>query len=322
MQETNICKRLRWLLWLGCLWLFPQCTALDAPLNIGMTRYSGYLPILIMRENGQMPQERYRLQMFSSPDETLRAIRENLLDAAILPLNEAISVARQRPELRIVSPVLRSHGAEQIVLLPPQGKDSLRGRTVAYEPESSDAFLLHRALKREGLTPADITVHPAHPHELTRHRGNLDADTVICTAPLCAFFVREDAVPVFSSSDIPEGIGHVLLASEEAVKQNARQLHDLLVGLDSVTPLLMRLASESQTPPDLERHRDLIMAWRHGNFELPGSAEARRKLMSASGPMASEVTSLEAELEQAGLLAEGEPWAHPVDPLLLQEVLP
>ena len=81
------------------------------PLTIGMNAWVGYDPLVLAREVGLCDPARLRLVELPTSTETIRQLRNGILDAAALTLDEVLRLTDEGMPLRIVQILSQSAGA-------------------------------------------------------------------------------------------------------------------------------------------------------------------------------------------------------------------
>lgn len=313
-------RRIFILLWL--LWL-PGCEAMQSPLNLGLDRYSGYAPLFVSDSLGELQTDGIRLQMFPSSREVARALRHRQIDVAVLTLDEAIVVSRQRPELRIITTVVTSRGAEGLLLLPPlTPAEGLKGQGVAYDSETSAAYLLALALKQHGLVPGDIRSAPMFSQVSVPTDPRSPSAALVTHDPLYSQLLQAQAVALYSSADLPLGILHVLVAPRDFLVDREPHLSRLLDRLAASCAALVQAPEAVLVHTRNSPYAPVVQHWAATHFAYPSSAENRAILLDHPEILQRRIQAMEADMSKQQLLAEGNPWNPAFEPALLQDILP
>ncbi len=129
------------------------------PLTVGMNPWVGYDPLVLARDRGLTDAEQLRVVELASASETLRHLRNGLLDAAMLTLDETLRLAESGVAVRIVAVLDESTGGDAVLAAPRiTSPAQLKGEFVAVEDSAVGALLLQRMLTKAGLTRADVRV--------------------------------------------------------------------------------------------------------------------------------------------------------------------
>ena len=117
----------------------------QAPLKLGMNPWVGYDPMVLARDRGLLDAAQVKVVELASGSETMRYLRNGLLDGAALTLDEALRLADDGVDLRIVLLLSTSAGADVVMarsdIRSPVG---LRGRSIAVERTTVGALMLQR----------------------------------------------------------------------------------------------------------------------------------------------------------------------------------
>lgn len=199
------------------------------PLTVGMNPWVGYDPLVLARDRGLADPRKLRVVELPSGSETLRHLRNGLLDAATLTLDEVLRLADSGVEVRIVAMLDASHGGDAVMVAPRIGSlAQLKGEFIAVEGSAVGALLLHRMLKKAGLTRADVKVVNM---EVTEHLGALQTARVgaaVTYEPLAGAMEQAGYRRVFDSSEIPGEILDVLVVRKDVLQQRPADVDALL----------------------------------------------------------------------------------------------
>ncbi|MGI9215649.1 MAG: ABC transporter substrate-binding protein [Hydrogenophaga sp.] len=202
-----------------------------APLMLGLNAWVGYDPLVLARERGLIDPRAVKVIELSSSSETLRHFRNRLLDAAALTLDEALRLADEGFDPRVVAVLSASAGADVVMALPEvRNLAGLRGRTVAVEATTVGALMLQRLLQAAGLQPDDVKVLNV---EATEHLALLRADRAqvsVSYEPLAGALREAGLVPIFDSRQTPGDIVDVLLVHADALQTRPEQVQALVAG--------------------------------------------------------------------------------------------
>lgn len=199
------------------------------PLTVGMNPWVGYDPLVLARDRGLTDPERLRVVELPSGAETLRHLRNDLLDAATLTLDEVLRLADSGVEVRIVAVLDASHGGDAVMVAPRIASvDQLKGEFIAVEDSAVGALLLQRLLMKAGLTRADVKVVNL---EVTEHLGALQTGQVgaaVTYEPLAGAMAQAGYKRIFDSSQIPGEILDVLVVRKSVLQQRPADVDALL----------------------------------------------------------------------------------------------
>ena len=129
------------------------------PLAVGMNAWVGYDPLVLARDRQLIDARRVKVVELASGAEVQRSLRNGLLDAAAVTLDEAFRLREAGMDLLVVAVLDVSAGADVVVAHPSvTSPAALRGQFVAVEDSSVGALMLQRMLQLAGLTRADVKV--------------------------------------------------------------------------------------------------------------------------------------------------------------------
>lgn len=233
------CTRRHWLRAGGlCLlagvaapWLAGCQPVPAAPLMLGLNAWVGYDPLVLARERGLIDTRAVKVIELSSSSETLRHFRNRLLDAAALTLDEALRLADEGFDPRVVAVLSASAGADVVMAVPEvRNLAGLRGCTVAVEATTVGALMLQRLLQAARLHPGDVKVMNV---EATQHLALLRGDRAqvsVSYEPLAGALREAGLVSIFDSRQMPGDIVDVLLVHADVLQTRPEQVQALVAG--------------------------------------------------------------------------------------------
>ncbi len=318
------CTRRHWLhasgrLLLGSLGapLLVACQPVPAaPLALGLNAWVGYDPLVLARERGLIDRGAVKVIELSSSSETLRHFRNRLLDAAALTLDEALRLADEGFDPRVVAVLSVSAGADLVMALP-EVRDlaGLRGRTVAVETTTVGALMLQRLLQAARLQPGDVTVLNV---EATQHLALLrggKAQVSVSYEPLAGALREAGLVTIFDSRQMPGDIVDVLLVHADVLQSRPEQVQALVAGWHR------GLAAVRQDPHAsaalLAPGADLTPAQYLAAFKGLDFYDAQQSLAWLSGQpkaLGQAAEGLAITLQAMGLIRESPDWGRLLDP--------
>lgn len=199
------------------------------PLTVGMNPWVGYDPLVLSRDRGMTDPAQLRVVELPSASETLRHLRNGLLDAATLTLDEALRLADGGVEARIIAVLDASTGGDVVIAAPRiTSPKLLKGEFVAVEDSAVGALLLHRMLQKAGLNRTDVRVTNL---EVAQHLAALQSGEVAAAVtfePLAGFMAASGYRRIFDSREIPGEILDVLVVRADVLKQRPEAVDALL----------------------------------------------------------------------------------------------
>ncbi len=221
---------LRWVVPLMSLLLVACGVAPEPPLRIGTNVWLGYEPLYVARHAGTLPGG-VKLVEYPTTAEVIRAFRNRTLEAAAVTLDEAISMAEDDGELRIALLLDQSYGADALVAAPAiPNLRALRGKEVGADSLTLGAYILGRALRHAGMSPADVRIRQLsiEHHEAAFAQGLVDA--VVSFEPIVSRLVRQGGRVLFDGRAIPGEIVDVLVYRQSLEQRDAPRLKAVAQG--------------------------------------------------------------------------------------------
>lgn len=199
------------------------------PLTIGMNAWVGYDPLVLAREVGLCDPARLRLVELPTSTETIRQLRNGILDAAALTLDEVLRLTDEGMPLRIVQILSQSAGAD-VVLADPRitSLRQLRGQVIAVEATTVGVLVMQRMLAVAGLKHEDVQVlnMEASQHLAAMKRGQVTV--AVSYEPLAGAIRAAGFRDLFDSRQMPGDIMDVLSVKADVLTERADDVQALL----------------------------------------------------------------------------------------------
>lgn len=202
-----------------------------APLKLGLNPWVGYDPLVLARDRELLDPAQVKVVELASSSETLRHLRNGLLDAAALTLDETLRLADDGVDVRIVLLLSTSAGADVVMARPDiTAPAALRGRSIAVERTTVGALMLQRLLQAGGLQPHEVQVRnlEASQHLAALRNGLVEA--AVSYEPLAGALKAEGLRPVFDSRQMPGDIVDVLVVRAEVLDRRRPQVEAAVLG--------------------------------------------------------------------------------------------
>ena len=108
----------------------------ESEVKLGMVQWIGYSPLYVAESKGLFPKQ-LRIIDYSSNYDIIESIKDGLLEAACLTLDEFIDLVSQGIKLHIILVLDISNGADALLASSKINHiKELRGKRIAYEPDS------------------------------------------------------------------------------------------------------------------------------------------------------------------------------------------
>jgi NitT/TauT family transport system substrate-binding protein len=203
------------------------CTRVpDRPLKVGTSPWAGSEPLYLARQMEQYPAQAIHLVEFTTPQQLARAFRNGVVDAATVPLPEALRFEDMGQQPRVVLMLDASLGADCLVARQEVGSlAQLKGRRVAFTGGAAEQQLLRRLAE-----DAREVVLPTEAQESAFKRNKVDA--VLASGEVCErlLMAQSGAHRLFDSAQPPGELVDVLVVRQEALDAHADQVDTLLRG--------------------------------------------------------------------------------------------
>jgi len=221
--------------------LLSSCSQIaDTPtLKVGVIQWLGYEPLFLARSLGKYDPNMIKLVELQSSTDTLRLLREGVIDAGALTIDEILGELALGTKLEIVLIIDISDGADTLLGKPGLNKlTDLKGKRIGVESSAVGAVVLNGALIKAGLSAADITIVPltADTHLSAYMRGAVDA--LVTFKPTSTALINQGAIKLFDSSEIPNQIIDVIAVREDALHKAGSNIQMLIDGYFSALTYL------------------------------------------------------------------------------------
>jgi len=215
----------------ACLALASCMRAPEPALRIGTNVWIGSEPLYLARELGYLEPAVVQLVEYPSASEVLRAFRNEAIDGMVISLDELFGLAVDGLDPRVILVVDVSHGADVVV-----GRGNMRtmqdlkGKAVAVESGALGAFVLSRALAKNGMQAADVTVVHLESNEQPRAFAQGQVDGAVTFDPYRAQFLKAGASVLFDSTQMPGEIVDLVAVRATALERKPKAIQSLLNG--------------------------------------------------------------------------------------------
>jgi NitT/TauT family transport system substrate-binding protein len=233
MRRPTMLQRIVIVATAACLALaLASCMrAPEAALRIGTNVWIGSEPLYLARELGYLDPAVVQLVEYPSASEVLRAFRNEAIDGMVISLDELFGLAVDGLDPRVILVVDVSHGADVVV-----GRGNMRsmqdlkGKAVAVESGALGAFVLSRALGKNGMQASDVQVVHLESNEQPRAFEQGKVDGAVTFDPYRAQFLKAGAKVLFDSTQIPGEIVDLVAVRASALERKPKAIQSLLKG--------------------------------------------------------------------------------------------
>jgi NitT/TauT family transport system substrate-binding protein len=216
--------------------------------RVGTNVWVGYEPLYLARSLNWLDEDTARLVEFQSNTEVIRAFRNGVVEAAALTLDEALLLAQDGIDCRIVQVLDYSQGGD--VILGRKGIASLaaaRGKRVGVESTAVGAYMLARGLQKSGMSIADVQIISMGIDVQERAFNAGKVDVVVTFDPVRTRLLKGGAVRLFDSAEIPGEIVDVLVVRGDFLERYPDRVRRLLAAWNRA------LAAIDRDPDDSAR---------------------------------------------------------------------
>ncbi|GBF83136.1 nitrate ABC transporter substrate-binding protein [Aphanothece sacrum FPU3] len=228
------------------------------PLKIGFNLWPGYETLYLARDLGYYDKKPIKLIDYPSGTEVVRAYRNQEIEAAGLSMDQALVLAETKKNLKIIAIIDVSDGGDVILGRPEiTNMKGLKGKRVGLEATSLGAFLIARALEKNGMSVKDIQIVSLELSEHERAYKQAEVDAVVTFGPAKIKVLEAGARLLFDSSQIPGEIVDVIVVSEDVINKNYDRIQSLVNGQFQALDYLeknpqdagIRMAKRTQVKP-------------------------------------------------------------------------
>lgn len=222
------------------------CTReLPEALTVGMNAWVGYDPLALARDRGLIDVHRVKVVGLSSSSETLRYMRNGLLDAGALTLDEVLRLSDEGVDVRVVALLDTSMGADAVMADPAlQQLADLRGSAIAVESSTVGALMLRRLLQSAGLDTKDVTVVHL---EATQHLDALREGRVraaVSYEPIASSLHAAGYQRLFDSRSMPGDIVDVLVVRAQVLDERTEDVAQLIASWNECVQVFVQSPDE------------------------------------------------------------------------------
>ena len=203
------------------------------------TRMGSEALMFAMSQAEAVPVDQLRMVEMFGATALSRALENEVVDGAILSLDEALQMNDAGHPVRIALLLEQSAGADVLLASSEISQVAmLKGRRVGVELRSSGHYLLHKALESAGMTLADVELIPITARETPGALLSDDVDALVVTEPDVRQVEAADANRLFDSSQLRHPIMRVLAVREAVWKSHADVLRLLVNQYFAAQPLM------------------------------------------------------------------------------------
>ena len=197
----------------------------ERPLRFGSTLWPGYEPPFIINDFNPEAAETLTPIQFLSATEVIQAFRNGSLDVVGLTLDETITLQAMGADVTVILIADISNGGDVILARP--GITSIKeltGKKVAVETTALGAFILTRALEKNGMDSQEILPVLTTSMRMVSTYTDGEVDAVVTYEPHRTKLLRLGAKEVFTSKDMPGEIIDVVVVDRTLIEKRPEDL--------------------------------------------------------------------------------------------------
>ncbi|WP_405146562.1 ABC transporter substrate-binding protein [Sphaerisporangium sp. NBC_01403] len=210
----------------------PPASTGASKIRLGFSAWPGWFPWQVAQEQGLFAKNgvEVELKYFDSYTDSLNALATGNIDANSQTLNDTLASIAGGAKETVVLVNDNSTGNDQIIAK--EGVKSLadlKGRTVAAEQGTVDHYLLLLALRKAGLTEADVKFQPLPTDAAAAAFVAGQVDAVGVFAPFTTTALkRPGSTTIASSADFPGAIPDHLVVTRDLVDKDEKAVQALV----------------------------------------------------------------------------------------------
>jgi NitT/TauT family transport system substrate-binding protein len=275
-----------------------------APIRIAGHPWPGYETLFYAQSQGWLPPD-VALQFTATQKESIDSLKAGTADAAMLTLDEALTLQVKGVALEIILVFDVSRGADALVVRPGIATLSqLRGRSIGVEPSALGELMLAMVLEKAGLKPRDVKPIriPYDEQEAAFKKNQIDA--LISYEPVVGRLMGQGAQRLISTRELPDSVFDVLAVRIDVARARADTLRATLLGHFKALEQLR--SNPWDTAYRMAPHagisaEELVESFR--GLELPDIVANRSYLSQKNGHLTNVSHKLSTILLQAGTIA-------------------
>lgn len=208
---------------------FIGCSNSSAQLKLAGHVWPGY-EFLFMAENlGWLAKEGFELIPTQSASDSMQALRDNEVNAAMLTLDEVIRLCSEGIPLTVVLVFNVSLGADVVISRPHiQSVADLKGAAIGYEDTALGALMLNKLLKHSQLTHQDVILKSYTVDQHAQAWQTDEIDVLITYEPDASILINQGAHRLFDSRALPDTIFDVLAVKSSVLKSQAKNIRNVI----------------------------------------------------------------------------------------------
>lgn len=219
------------------------------PLTVAVGVWPGSETLVLARERGLLPVRNVQLVEVTWASAAMRAMGNEVVDAAVLSLDELLRLRDSGADVRVVAVTDVSQGNDALMVR--EGVTSLedlKGKRVGVDMRAAGMYLLAMALQKARMRATDLELVPLNLPEsdVAFQEGVVDA--VVSAEPWLTLLRGMKAHSLVDSRQIDPPIYRLLVVSAEAVEHRRADVQRLVKAHFA----MMRELRQRKVVPDME----------------------------------------------------------------------
>ncbi len=293
------------------------------PARLGFNAWVGFDPLVLARDRRLFDSSQLQVLELATGAETLRHLRNDLLDAAAMTLDEVLRMRDGGLDLKVVALLDASRGGDVVMAAPRiRTLADLRGQSIAVEDSSVGTIMFHRLLEAAGLRPAEVRLVnlEATLHLQALRNGQVAA--AVSYQPLAGPMAAAGFVPVFDSRQIPGQVLDVLAVRHDVLLARPAAVDAMLqawqrgVALLALDPAGAAESLSVGTDLDPDQYRSVM-----GGLQFFAPDESLAALSDPASPVLQGGREVARLMVSLGLLRSEPDWRQMIEPAPARRVL-
>ena len=201
----------------------------EHPLKVGSNQWPGYEPVYLARDLGLLSSDQVKLVELPSSTDVMQYLRNGLLDAGMLTLDETISLINDGVKLDVVLVMGISDGADSVLAQQDiRSPADIKGQKVGVELNAVGAVMLNALLEAAQLPRDSVRVVNTPVDQSIQAFRQRKIDVLITFEPFHRELLSGGAHEIFNSRRIPGAIIDVLVVRHDALQHHSGHLKELI----------------------------------------------------------------------------------------------
>lgn len=291
------------------------------PVRIAIHPFPGYETLHLALSLGYIDTALVRPVEMVNASQAAQALRNHTVDAAMMTLDEALSLMQDGVDLRVVLVMDLSNGADVVMARPEIANlQALRGKRVAVENGAVGAVMLDATLEEAGLKPADVQLLATTFNDHASVYLNGKADAVVTFEPVRSELLKQGAKILFDSSRIPGRIVDVLAVRTGAILEHRDALKQVVAShFKAMDYLAVKPQDAARRLAPFMGVKEAEVTAQFDGLKLPTLAENRALLSGVTADLNTRAASLAGLMLRRKLLQRAVNTEHLADPMFLPQ---